>query len=511
MKKIQDYLAKHKETKLSIVHSHRIEFAGHTANFTVLGAMTNDLGALKVTLQIRPLVETLTHTTKLDLFDNGHVTRLARELIEKDVLENRIGFEADCIKLSELLQKHREAKLFPEEKKTTPLMDIHAEKAVHRYLSSKHLLKNLDRDLKTLGIIGESDNRLLTFLIAISYKTERPLHGVIQSTSGSGKSHLMNTVASCFPEEDVISLTRVTSKSLYYYSDEDLSRKLVLLQDFTGLDDESMYAFRELQSAGQISTSTTTKDSWGELVSSVKTVRSHFSSLSASTKDIYTDNLSRSIVVKIDESPEQTKKIIRHQNEVIAGKASDEKQEETRMLISNLVRVLETLPVINPYADKLKLPFEAKMLRRLNQHFQHFILVITWLHQKQRDRLESGGRWGLISQKSDVEMGIHLFFESIMLKVDDLDNSTRHFFETLKEEMKSPDTLFTQRDIRHKLHLSKSHIGKCLRKLIAFEYVEISEGTANKGYLYKIVHWDDIEKKRDKIKKNLLSQVQKLA
>ena len=51
----------------------------------------------------------------------------------------------------------------------------------------------------------------------------------------------------------MMSMKRVTSKSFYHYEDDQLVNKLMLIQDFDGLDEEAQYAFRELQSAGTIS------------------------------------------------------------------------------------------------------------------------------------------------------------------------------------------------------------------------------------------------------------------
>lgn len=85
---------------------------------------------------------------------------------------------------------------------------------------------------------------------------------------------MINAIGQCFPPEDVISMTRVTSKSFYHYNKDELVDKLLLIQDFDGLDEEAQYAFRELQSAGNISSSTTYKDKAGNLISAVKTVRS---------------------------------------------------------------------------------------------------------------------------------------------------------------------------------------------------------------------------------------------
>jgi len=64
-------------------------------------------------------------------------------------------------------------------------------------------------------------------------------------------------------------MTRVTSKSFYHYAKEELIDKLLLIQDFDGLNDEAKYAFRELQKSGILCSSTTYKDRNGNINSMI--------------------------------------------------------------------------------------------------------------------------------------------------------------------------------------------------------------------------------------------------
>jgi hypothetical protein len=85
--------------------------------------------------------------------------------------------------------------------------------------------------------------------------------------------------------------------------------------------------------------------------------------------------------------------------------------------------------VINPYADKVNLPEEAHKIRRLNGLYQSFVKQITLLHQYQRKQ-DAQGR--LISEKEDLQAAAEIMFESIVLKVDELDGSLRQFYERLR-------------------------------------------------------------------------------
>jgi hypothetical protein len=341
---------------------------------------------------------------------------------------------------------------------------------------------------------------------------------LVQGSSGSGKSHLINAIGQCFPPEDVISMTRVTSKSFYHYNKDELVDKLLLIQDFDGLDEEAQYAFRELQSAGNISSSTTYKDKAGNLISAVKTVRSHFASLLATTKaEVYYDNMSRSVILGVDESDVQTMRIINYQNQRLSGIIDSKEEQQAKVFLQNCMRCIKPIEVVNKYADKIRLPLEAKMLRRLNSHYQSFVKQITILNQYQRKQDEKGR---LIAEPEDLKIACDILFDAIMLKVDDLDSSLRQFFDRMKVYVKAllkqePDSkkelVFTQREVRLALNVSKSQCFRYMEDLELLEYVQKTGGYANRGFKYKIVFWDDMEKMKSKIKNELNNQLEQLS
>ena len=386
-------------------------------------------------------------------------------------------------------------------------------------LKHPSMIQKLNDLIGQSGVVGEENTRLLLYIIGSTYKMGYPLHALVQGTSGSGKSHLINAVGKSFPSEDVMSMTRVTSKSFYHYQDDELVNKLMLIQDFDGLDEEAQYAFRELQSAGTISSSTVYKDRNGNITSKVKSVRSHFASLLATTKaEVYYDNMSRSVIIGVDESEKQTLKIIEYQNRKLAGLIDEDKEKEARRTLQNVARALKKYDVINRYADKVMIPLEARMLRRLNSHYQAFVKQITILHQYQRKTDEKGR---LIATKEDLQMASEILFDAIILKVDELDSSLRQFFNRMKqyvEELtkksggtKPTETVFTQRDIRLGLNVSKSSCFRYMEDLEQLEYIQRTGGYANRGFKYKIVFFDDMEKIKSKIKSKLNEQLKSLA
>jgi DNA primase len=375
-------------------------------------------------------------------------------------------------------------------------------------LKQNDALHQINKLIEQSGIIGEENSRLLLFIIASSYKTKSPLHAIVQGSSGSGKTHLISKIADLIPQEDVLRFTRITESSLYNWGEYELVNKLLIIEDLDGLKEEAMFAMRELISNQRLSSSVSVKDKKGNIKSTKKEVKGVFSSLSATTKgDLYEDNMSRSFLLAVDESAEQSRRIIDYQNKRYAGEIEPKHQEKAKNQLQQIIRSLKPYEVINPYATRLELPEEVHKIRRLNEMFQSIVKQITIINQQKR-RASAGDK--LITEIEDLEQATEVLFESIILKVDELDGSLRQFFERLKKHLKTQERDFTQREIRQAFNISKSQIHRYLQSLLELEYIRQIGGFANKGLKYKVDYWDDYGRLRLKIKDKLLLQIETL-
>ena len=376
------------------------------------------------------------------------------------------------------------------------------------FLKRKHLLKNLNIEIGKAGIVGEENSRMLLFLIIISYLNKSPLHALVQGSSGSGKTHIISRIADLMPQEDVLRFTRITESSLYNWGEFDLFQKVVIIEDLDGLKEDALYALREFISNQVLRSSVTIKDKKGNNKSSHKIVKGQFSSLSATTKgETYEDNMSRSFLIAVDESKEQTARIIEYQNKRNAGEIDPQESQKTIHFIQQIVRNLKVYEVINPYATQLHLPEKVHKIRRLNEMYQAVIKQVTFLNQYQR-KLTNNNQ--LITQIEDIEQATEVLFESIILKVDELDGSLRQFFERLKKHVKSENQEFILREIRQEFNSSKTQIFRYIQTLLELEYIKQVGGFANKGIKYKISYWDNYQKLRAEIKDFLMLQIEQL-
>jgi DNA primase len=374
------------------------------------------------------------------------------------------------------------------------------------FLKAKDLLKRLNVQIGKSGIVGEENSRLLLFLIIISYMNKSPIHAIVQGSSGSGKTHIISRIADLMPGEDVLRFTRITESSLYNWGEFDLFRKIIIIEDLDGLKEDALYALRELISNQFLSSSVSMKDKKGNNKSTRKEVKGQFSSLSATTKgETYEDNMSRSFLIAVDESKEQTQRIIENQNKRNAGEIDPKESQKAVSFIQAIVRNLKHYEVINPYATKLQLPEKVHKIRRLNEMYQAVIKQVTFLNQYQRQLTKDNQ---LITEIEDIEQATEILFESIILKVDELDGSLRQFFERLKKYVKNDNEEFILRDIRQDLSISKTQVFRYIQTLLELEYIKQIGGFSNKGIRYKICYWDNYQKLRSEIKDFLIKQIE---
>lgn len=508
--------------ELNIVTDQKIRYCTEDFQYDVNGHLPIDGGSMKVNIMLNGLTVALKWRGTIDLFEYTQISRQVERLFkdidqEQQFLSNTL--EQELIALGELLDEYRVQETLKEDESgivTDGLdeLDNKAEKEAVAFLKQDNLIECFSDAIQSSGIMGNENTSLAAFVIGISFLLKKPLHGILQGSSGSGKSHVLHGVVDLIPQEIKVQATRVTSKSFYNYSGDDLMNRLLVLEDLDGLDEDGEFALREMQSAGFLSSSTVEKGRYrSELKSKIKAINVHFSTLAATTNtNIVDDNESRSIILGIDESEEQTQRVVEYQSKKFAGLIDGADENQVKKELRNVVRKLKKVPIVNPYADKIKLPFEGALLRRLNEQLNVFITAITLLHQYQRE-LDDEGR--LVTTVKDISAAVEILFDSIILKRDDLDSSTRQFYNELKLYVKNRSTengksvKFLQREVREHLNRSRTNTSKYLKALVDLEYLQ-STGNANKGFVYEVVYDADLEKVRKDVHESLHKQIMAL-
>ena len=373
-----------KEKGLNTKNMNNMIYVGRAAIYYIKGGMRKDLESLKVSLVIEHRQTKRKSRQKVDLYEDRQVEKLALQAAGKlqlsaEAIEEEIG------KLTDLLEAYREQNKKGENQDKILLSAV--EKAEYiRFGRSKNLMSKLNDLIGKSGIVGEENNRLFLFSCAVSHLMLKPLNVIVQGSSGSGKSYLIKIVSYLVPQEKVRRYTRLSEKSLYNFGEFDLCNTLIIIEDYDGMNEEVEYAIREIISNNELRSAVSAKESeHSEVKTKDKIVRGPIATLIATTRmDIYHDNSTRVFFVSVDESKEQTEKIIDYLNKKAAGliKAADE--QKAKNYLQNYVRTLKAYDVENNYLQYIKLPVKHSEQRRLHGLLENFSAQITLLHQHQR-------------------------------------------------------------------------------------------------------------------------------
>jgi hypothetical protein len=424
----------------------------------------------------------------LDLLNQLETDKITQLLRNKFPSLDAEAFATDLDRLVEVVEKKREDiynAQFKDVVQTSHSVTKNERSAAALFLNVPKLLDELDRCLVACGIVGEQHNRLLLFFVAISFKTDQPLHALIQSGSSTGKSHLLKVIERCLPPPYAFPITRLSDKAFYHFNSADVTGKCLFLNDLSGLGKEALFGLRELQSERTLIHALPQKSNYGVLQTKTKVIRSHFSSIAATTAtQVYLDNSNRSILLHLDDSEQQTQLIIARQNQLFADTYTQQLADDTTHFLQNCISLLQPYKVVNPFAPALILPSKINYRRRTNFQLLSLIQVITLFHQMQREKNEAGA---LIATASDVKIAIDLIVPSLVINSDDLDAQSRAFLTQLKtflaEQQRSD---FTQRDIRMYVKKSKTTVFKLLQSLLTSEYIYVVRGTKQRGFYYAL-------------------------
>lgn len=499
--------------KLNVINPYNILYTGAAALYSIKGGLwlKQPLEFMKIALQVINTQSKQDYRTRIDLYEYKQLHTLAVQASEKLNIE-AAAVEKDLSVLTHLLEEYREQQQgnpnVTQQSYALKIGESTQAKCI-AFLSKENLLSRMNELIGRAGVVGEENNRIFLYAIASSYKMKNTLHALIQGSSGSGKTRLLKIISSLIPIEDVKKYTRVTDSSFYNQEEYFFVNKLVCFEDYDGLKEEAQLAVRELQSNEILISSTSIKDESGKISGGEKIVRGPIASIGCTTKgEMYEDNISRCFVIAVDESKEQTKRVIHYQNNVAAGIVDKKKEKDIREFLQNCMRLVKPYEVVNPFANQITLPEEAHKIRRLNELYQCLVKQITILNQYQRKK-DVQGR--LISSKEDLQAACEIMFESILLKVDELDGALRQFYEKLKTfiQKKGKESDFNRFEVRQATGVSKTQQHIYMSRLVQLEYIR-QNGFANRGFTYKIAYWDNMAALRAKIKDSLQNQLEAL-
>jgi hypothetical protein len=437
------------------------------------------------------------HVDTVDLYASRSRTEFGKRAAKATELEAE-AIEQDLLTLLVEAEKTAEEQK-PEENGTAPapppMSDAERSKAL-AFLKRPDLLDQVARDVDALGYVGEETNKRLLYLIAISRKLPDPLSAIVLSQSGAGKSGITEVIERLTPPEDVVLLTRLTPQSLYYVGPGFLDQKLVIIEERYG-SMEADYSIRVLQSRKKLIAAAPVKDpQTGNMRTKVFSVEARAAFVEATTASaVNHENATRCFELAMDESAEQTQRIHVRQRlmKTPAGLRLKAQGEALAKLHWNAQRLLEPLPVVIPFADRLTFPTAWMRTRRDHARFLNLIEVSAFLHQYQRQRQDGA----IVADVADYEVAYGLAGEVLAETLTDVRKPLREAYERIRELSLKRDGTVSRRETREALGVPDSTVRRWLQDLVELEYLAVALPEGSKYGQGRTVRYRPLERARE--------------
>jgi predicted transcriptional regulator len=499
---------------LNTQNPNQLEYLNKLIKITVLGGIRIDgLDRMRVTLKIQSTeVESLAVRHNLDLYNDTQVEKLIRKTATKLEIGTSV-IEASINELIEALEKYRLEQMENTDQKpqTKQLTEKEKSEAL-QLLQSQNLLTTTNELIGQSGIIGEETNRLIMYLIFTSRKREQPLHIISLGSSGTGKTHLQESIGNLIPEEEKTEITTLSENAFYYFGQQELKHKLILIEDLDGAE-SALYPIRELQSKKKISKKIAFKNTKGETKTTNITVEGPVCISGCTTKEsVYEDNANRSFLIYLDETTAQDDKIMNYQKLVSANKIDIEQQLKAKAVLQNSQYLLKSIKIINPYAELVELPKEVLKPRRTNAHYLQFIELITHYHQHQRDikHDEETGEEYIETTIEDIKNANELIKEILIRKADILTGNSRNQLETFKKSLKNKGETFTNIRLRTTLKIAKTTAQRYLDTWLEVGIISKIQDKETQTHYYQIsneTEYQNLEKEIDRILNKIIETI----
>tara|TARA_R110002072_G_scaffold264409_1_gene423110 strand:- start:14084 stop:15529 length:1446 start_codon:yes stop_codon:yes gene_type:complete len=259
-----------------------------------------------------------------------------------------------------------------------------------RMLKSPDLIERVCRDIATVGVVGEHALALTVYLVGVSRLLAKPLAAIIQGGSSSGKSHVVETTSSMFPDEVKLMATDLTPNALYYLTPGSLRHRFVVGGERSRVEDddraEATRSLREMLSGGCLRKVLPVKN--GDTIET-KVIASQgpIAFIETTTlATIFEEDANRAILLASDDGERQTDAVVNAIAARYAGSTADAGVDQVLQLHHAAQRMLRRVEVVVPFAPAIasKMPKDRPEARRAIHQVMAAVQAIALLHQFQR-------------------------------------------------------------------------------------------------------------------------------
>jgi DNA primase catalytic core len=475
-----------------------------------LRGLEKGLRRLKATLRVE-------HAGKLHVDTLDFYSARSRRLLAQDLCrvfdETPETIEADLDKLlrhCESLPERATAEAGPEGRPAEALLSPKERAEAEAFGRREGLFAEILADYEACGLVGETANKLLCYLAMTSRKMEDPLSVLILSSSGAGKTALQDTAVNFCPPEDLVKLTSLSGKALFYKEQLSLRHKALALEEGAGAE-EATYAIRNLITARELVIESAIKDPASGKITTMTNKVEGPTAVFVTTTDPDTDPETRSrfFVTSIDESREQTRAILSFQRRrhTLDGLSDQTETEGILRKHRNFQRLLRPLKVVNPYAERLRYGDDRLQGRRDQPKYLNLIKAVAFLRQMRKPvRTSPRGAEYVEADLDDLRLANDLANEILGRSLDELSAPGRQLLlqteamveARVKEKRDAPAdpheppracVSFTRREVREFTGWANARVHRYLKELADFEYVLVDSGRNGLSYRYRLA-WD---------------------
>ena len=390
---------------------------------------------------------------------------------------------------------------------------------------SGNLFEVILADYETCGLVGEEANKILVYLAATSRKMPEPLSVLILSSSGAGKTALQDAACGFVPPEDLVKLTSLSGKALFYKDSNSLKHKVLALEEGSGAE-EASYAIRNLISAGELVVEAAMKDpGTGRITTMTNRVEGPTTVLMTTTNpEIDPETKSRFIVTAVDESRDQTRAILNFQRkrEGLDGLFTSRTADDTLKKHHNFQRLLKPLSIVNPIHESLSYDDDRLQGRRDQPKYLAMIRAVAFLRQMQKQIHTSKRGNGesveyIEVDTEDIKLANRIAHELLGHSLDELSRPSRNLLEELEKMVRQRQSesetgeeerqrvggdsdhddesrgamrriSFTRRQIREHTGWSNYRVHIHLKELTEFEYISAETDRLNNTHRYRLLY-----------------------
>jgi hypothetical protein len=211
-------------------------------------------------------------------------------------------------------------------------------------LQSQTFFHELLSAARSMGLVGETINAIVVYIVGISRLLAKPLCLFVKGGSSAGKNFLVDTVLALFPQFAAENLTSASLRSWNYLGDQ-LQHKIVYVAE-RNQQAGQVHPIRLLISENELIHWVTVKRN-GQFVQEKHVTKGPIAAISTTTRDtVEVDDETRHISVRIDESPEQTTRIVRAS--VTEGKSLPDEELKAWHEIQTLLEKRAEIPIEFP-------------------------------------------------------------------------------------------------------------------------------------------------------------------